>query len=218
MLSAGRPCDRGSGRPTQAQMLRSGPTRAGRRSGTGPGFATGRGARRRPSPAGGARWPAGDPLAPSATGYDPRVDPAASEPFDLDLAAATLQANSSDVRMLLHLLVDQLGEVLGKRLTVQRNGGRFRRGGEIQAVEAAVGDDVLRAELDGSTLRCTVGHASGGIRIRTDTVAVADWIKQLLAAVQHEAQRSEAARQALERIVIGGPGAIGGPGELGGQS
>ena len=143
------------------------------------------------------------------------MDPAASEPFDLDLAAATLQANSSDVRMLLRLLVDQLGEVLGQRLSVQRSGGRFRRsGGEIEAVEAAVGDDVLRAELDGSTLRCSAIHFSGGIRIRTDTVPIDDWIKRLLTAVQHEAQRSEVARQALERIVIGDPGAIGGPGEL----
>lgn len=153
---------------------------------------------------------AGDPLTRPSTGYDPAVDPASSEPFDLDLAAATLQANSSDVRMLLRLLVDQLGEVLGKRLSVQRTGGRFRRGGEIEAVQATIGDDVLQAELDGSTLRCTVGHSSGGIRIRTDAIAVDEWIKRLLAAVQHEAQRSEAARRALERIVIGGPDALGG--------
>jgi hypothetical protein len=67
-----------------------------------------------------------------------------------------------------------------------------------------VGDDVLRAEVAGGTVRCSVGHSSGGIRIRTEAVAMDDWLRRLLLALRDEATRSEAARNALERIMIGG--------------
>lgn len=137
-----------------------------------------------------------------AASYDPEVDPGSDQPFDLDLAAATLQANSSDVRMLLQLLVSQLSDVLGPRLVVERT-GRLRRG-DIKAVQATIGGDILRAEVEGLSLRCSAGHSSGGIRIRTDSITMDEWVRRLLSAVQEEAGRSEAARQALENIVIGG--------------
>ncbi len=130
------------------------------------------------------------------------VDPA--EPPDLDMAVATLQANMGDVRILLKVLVDQLVDAVGKeRLRVER-AGRLRRDNEVRALEVTMGDDDYRAELDGSSLRCSIGHRSGGIRIRSDQVMVDQWLKRLLGSLQAEAAHSERARQALERIVIGG--------------
>jgi hypothetical protein len=130
--------------------------------------------------------------------------PGADEAFDFDMAAATLQANSTDVHMLLKLLVKQLRDVLGKRLTFERAGGRLRKSDDIKSVELSMGDDVLRAEADGATVRCTIGHSSGGIRIRSEQVPMDEWLKRLLKALQAEAQHSESARVALENIVIGG--------------
>jgi hypothetical protein len=123
--------------------------------------------------------------------------------FDLDLAAATLRANSSDVRAMLHALAAQLTEVLGPRLAVERAGGRFRKSSQVQALQVTLGDDVLRAVVDGPSLHCTVDHSSGGIRIRSQQVAVEEWLKHLLGALRQEAAHSESARQALENIVIG---------------
>jgi hypothetical protein len=62
----------------------------------------------------------------------------------------------------------------------------------------------FRAEVDGATLRCTIGHRSGGIRIRNEPVPLEDWLRRLLACLQSEAAHSERARLALEHIVIGG--------------
>jgi hypothetical protein len=124
--------------------------------------------------------------------------------FDLDMAAASLQANSVDLPMMLRMLVTNLGDVLGKRLVVERAGGLLRKSDTIKAVEVTVGDDTLRAEVDGGTVRCSVGHSSGGIRIRSAQVDMAEWLRRLLQALQAEAAHSEGARQALENIVIGG--------------
>lgn len=129
----------------------------------------------------------------------------ADDAFDLDLAMAALRANQSDVRMMLDLLVDQLGAALGGRLTVER-GGLRKRSGPVRAVEVTLGGDTLRAEVEGAGLRTTVARTSGGIRIRTETVDTDTWLRRLLSGLQAEAAHSDTARQALERMVLGGEG------------
>ena len=125
--------------------------------------------------------------------------------FDLDMAVATLQSNSTDVRLMLKLLVSQLSEVLGNRIQVERAGGRIRRSDEIKSVQIILGDDTLRAEVEGASVRCSIGHASGGIRIRSEQVDINTWLTRLLTTLQAEAATSEQTRTALENIVIGGP-------------
>jgi len=126
------------------------------------------------------------------------------ESFDLELAAASLRADLADVHVLLKVLVDQLGDAVGDRLKVQRGGGRFRKSDEIKAVQVSMGNDQFDAVMDGPALRCTVGHASGGIRIRSEQLDVETWIARLLGALQSEAAHSQSARTALENIIIGG--------------
>ena len=124
--------------------------------------------------------------------------------FDLEFAVSELASNAADVSMLLRLLVEQLGPALGGRLSVERQGGLLRRSGDVKALQVALGDDVLRAEVDGGVLRCTIGHSSGGIRIRSERVEVASWLRRLLGTLSTEAARSEEARRALENMMIGG--------------
>ncbi|HVB91234.1 MAG TPA: hypothetical protein VND70_03955 [Acidimicrobiales bacterium] len=124
--------------------------------------------------------------------------------FDLSLAIAQLASNSSDLGITLKLLVAQLSDVLGNRITVERTGGRFRKSDEIKSVQIKLGDDTLRADVEGPTVRCSVGHASGGIRIRSEQVGMDGWLTRLLSTLQEEAARSEKTRLALENIVIGG--------------
>ncbi|HVC66460.1 MAG TPA: hypothetical protein VND44_02600 [Acidimicrobiales bacterium] len=126
--------------------------------------------------------------------------------FDLELAAAQLRADSADVRILLKALVDQLADALGTRLQAKRAGGRFRKSDDVTSVSIAMGDDQFDAEVDGDVLRCTVGHTSGGIRIRTERVEMNAWLSRLLAGLKAEADHSQAVRLALEHMVIGGDG------------
>jgi len=126
------------------------------------------------------------------------------ESFDLELAAAQLRADSTDVRILVKVLVDQLSDALGPRLRVERSGGRFRKSEEIKALTIAMEDDQFDAVVDGPVLRCTIGHSSGGIRIRSEKVDMDAWLNRLIAVLKSEADHSQAVRQALENIVIGG--------------
>ena len=123
--------------------------------------------------------------------------------FDLSMAVSSLQSNSTDSRIMLKLLVAQLSEVLGDRIMVERAGGRFRKSEEIKSVQIILGDDTLRADVDGATVRCSIGHASGGIRIRSEQVGMDAWLTRLLTILQSEASHSEQTRLALENIVIG---------------
>ncbi len=124
--------------------------------------------------------------------------------MDLELAAASLRADGSDVRILVKALADQLAEALGSRLDVRRSGGRFKKSDDIRSLRITLGDDQFDAEVDGSTLRCTIGHSSGGIRIRSEKVSADDWLARLLVVLKAEAAHSQAVRQALEGMVIGG--------------
>jgi hypothetical protein len=105
---------------------------------------------------------------------------------------------------MLRMLVEQLGDALGDRLVVERTKGLLRKSSEIRALQVTFGDDDLRAEVQGSGIRCTVAHSSGGIRIRSSQVEMDEWLKRLLQGLKAEAAHSEVARRALEHIVIGG--------------
>jgi hypothetical protein len=91
------------------------------------------------------------------------MEPAGAEggdAFDLSMAVSSLQSNSTDSRIMLKLLVQQLSDVLGGRIVVERAGGRFRKSEEIKSVQITLGDDTLRADVDGPTVRCSIGPAS----------------------------------------------------------
>ncbi len=124
--------------------------------------------------------------------------------MDLAAAASTLRANASDVQALLRALVDGLADALGERLQTSVTGGHFRQASALRSVRIAVGEERFEALVERSNLRCVIAHLSGGIRIRSETLATDEWINRLVAALASEAERSDSTRQALEHLVIGG--------------
>lgn len=132
-------------------------------------------------------------------------DPSLGPSFDLEVAAATLIGDTRDVRALLKVLAVQLAGPLGDRLKVQREGGLFRKSDEVKSLSATIGSEEFDASINGATIACVIGRASGGIRIRSDKVDMDEWLRRLLQALQAEAAHSESARLALENMVIGGP-------------
>lgn len=127
----------------------------------------------------------------------------AGDDLDLDLLAASLRADDGDVAMLLRALVTRLSGALGSRLEVER-AGRFRRSDEIRRVSIHLGDEQLEAAVDRGALGCTVSRSSGGIRIRSTRVSLDEWLRRLLGALRDEASTTQATRQALEALLIGG--------------
>ena len=102
--------------------------------------------------------------------------------YDLALAASSLRSNSSDVHALLKALCAELSDTLGERLHVERAGGRLHKSDAIASVHITLGPDAFEAVIEGS-VACAApsGTSSGGIRIRSETVDVDQWIVRLLA-------------------------------------
>ena len=142
-------------------------------------------------------------LEPEPTGLPMEDATTGGAALDLSMAVSQLASNNSDLRIMLRVLVSQLADVLGDRITVER-AGRFRKSADIKSVRIVLGDDTLDAVAEGSSVRCSIGHSSGGIRIRSEQVGMEEWLTRLLSTLQAEAAHSEATRAALERIVIGG--------------
>jgi hypothetical protein len=124
--------------------------------------------------------------------------------MDLELTAASLRADASDVGLLMKVLADTLTDALGPRLEVKRSGGRFRKSDDVRSLRISLDDDLFEAEIEGGSVRCAIGHSSGGIRIRSEKVGLDAWLTRLLESLKAEAANSLAVRQALETIVIGG--------------
>jgi hypothetical protein len=124
--------------------------------------------------------------------------------YDLELAVSTLITEAHDVHALLRVVVADLSTSLGDRLQVERKGGLLHRSEEIKSVLVRLGDEEFEAQVRDGAVGCTVGHSSGGIRIRTERLDMGQWLHRLLVRLQAEAARSQEARLALEKLVIGG--------------
>jgi hypothetical protein len=142
-------------------------------------------------------------LEPEPTGLPMEHATTGGAALDLSMAVSQLASNNTDLRIMLRVLVSQLADVLGDRITVER-AGRFRKSPDIKSVRIVLGDDTLEAVAEGSSVHCSIGHSSGGIRIRSEQVGMEEWLTRLLTTLQAEAAHSEQTRAALEQIVIGG--------------
>jgi hypothetical protein len=123
-------------------------------------------------------------------------------PFDIDLLAASLRADSSDLGAFVEGLAGKLEEVLPGRAKVQR-GRRGLFGPKlVQRVAVDLGD--VRLELlrgDGDAIETRRAKLSGGIVLKTEPLDTDTWLATLGTALAAEAQRSEQTRRALERLL-----------------
>lgn len=124
--------------------------------------------------------------------------------LDLELVTTALLAREEDLPMLLQMLAGQLAVSLPDQLTVEREGGMFRKSERVRSLQVTIGAEVFGARVDKGRVTSTIAKMSGGIRIRSETLGMDDWIRRLLAALRAEAAHNQKARATLETIVYGG--------------
>lgn len=124
-------------------------------------------------------------------------------PFDIDVLAASLRADLTDVGAFVESLAGKLLDVLPGRVKVQR-GRRGLLGPKlVQRIVVDLGDarfELLRGE--GNAIETRRAKMSGGIALKTESLDTDAWLAALGAGMAGEAQRSEQTRQALERLMI----------------
>jgi hypothetical protein len=124
--------------------------------------------------------------------------------LDLEFATTAILADNHDVKALLEMLARQLSSTLGEKVTVEREGGLLRKTKEIKSLRVFLGSKTFIAEISKGNLVTSVGHESGGIRIRTEKTDMSTWLGRLLGELQEAANTNQASRMALEAIVNGG--------------
>ena len=120
-----------------------------------------------------------------------------------DLAAAGLRFDSADVARSMEVLAAKLEQALPGHAHVQRKGGGVlgRGAKRVCAVYVELGANRYQLELKGERVQGFREKQVGGIAIKREALDAAAWLAALTADLQEEAQRSGAAREALEKLL-----------------
>jgi hypothetical protein len=128
---------------------------------------------------------------------------AAGPDLDLDLLAASLRADLSDLGTFVESLAVKLEEAVPGRVRVERRRSGLLGGKRVRSIALDAGERRLELELAGGALRTRASRLSGGIVLKREPVDPDAWLSQLGEVLAEEARRSEATRRALERLLIG---------------
>lgn len=120
---------------------------------------------------------------------------------DLDLLAASLRADSSDLSAFVEGLATKLEEAVPGNVKVYRWRGGFRRPKRVQRIVLDGADKRLELRVSGGSIETSSSRLSGGIVLKSEEVGVDEWITALSEVIAAEAQRSATTRQALERLL-----------------
>jgi hypothetical protein len=120
-----------------------------------------------------------------------------------DLAAADLRGDASDLTSSIEVLAAKLEQALPGRARVERRGGGLlgRGGKRVRQVLVELGSCCYELSVAGERIEGFRQRQVGGIAIKREPLDPDAWIAALTADLRVEAERSEQARTALERLL-----------------
>lgn len=121
---------------------------------------------------------------------------------DLDLVAAALRADSSDLTAFVESLAAKLEETVPGRVRVDRRRSGMFGPKAVRAVAVDLGDQRLELRADGGAVQTRCARLSGGIVLKNEVLETDEWLARLSEALAVEARRSETTRKALERLLM----------------
>ena len=121
---------------------------------------------------------------------------------DMDLLAASLRADSSDLNAFVESLTAKLEDAMPGRVRVDRRRSGMFGPKSVRSVSVDLGDRRLELRTDGGTVQTRCARLSGGIVLKNEVLETDAWLATLSEALAAEAARSETTRKALERMLI----------------
>ncbi len=121
-----------------------------------------------------------------------------------DLAAAGLRGDGADLSSSVEALAAKLEQALPGRARVQRQGGGLLGRGKKRVREVLVEPGANRYQLavDGERVEGFRERQVGGIAIKREALDPSQWLAALTEDLRTEAERSEQARMALDRLLL----------------
>jgi len=114
-----------------------------------------------------------------------------------------LAANDGDTRILFRVVAQGLGDALGDLAELEYAGRFGKRAKELTSIRVTLGERTFSLSVESRGLSALIETSSGGVRIRSERVAVDAWFTQLHDELAARADSSERARSALERLALG---------------
>ncbi len=125
------------------------------------------------------------------------------EPMQVEMFAASLRADSTDIKAFMEALAAKLQGSLPNQTTVTRHSGLFAKEHPVKEITVALGDNQYRISREKQgpvvTQRAKVVR---GIVLKTDSIPLEQWINELAASLAQEAANSASAHAALERFLL----------------
>jgi hypothetical protein len=124
-------------------------------------------------------------------------------PLDLDMLAASLRADSSEIGTFIESLAAKLEQAVPGRVRIVRGRQGLLGAKLVKAIAvdlAGVRLELARESTD--SVRASRGLVSGGIVLKSEPVEINSWIEMLSEGLADEAQHNEQTRQALERLLL----------------
>jgi hypothetical protein len=123
--------------------------------------------------------------------------------LDMDLLAASLRADSSDVNAFVESLAAKLEDAVPDHTRVERRRAGLLGPKQVRRIALDAGSNRLELLRDeGGAVQTRCSRLSGGIVLKTEQLDADAWIAALGEALAAEAGRNERTRQALERLLI----------------
>ncbi|HYL45146.1 MAG TPA: hypothetical protein VEU97_17335 [Ktedonobacteraceae bacterium] len=124
-------------------------------------------------------------------------------PLQMEILAASLRADTTDLKAFLEALAVKLEGSLPSQTTVTRHSSIFSREHPVKEINVTLGDYQYRISRERQgpiiTQRAKVVR---GIVLKTDQIPLEQWIEELAAALAEVAASNSQARIALERFLL----------------
>ncbi len=126
-----------------------------------------------------------------------------NEPLQVDLLAASLRADMTDLKAFMEALAVKLEGALPAHTVVTRQSSLFSREHPVKEIAVTLGDTQYRLgrERQGPLLALRA-KVVRGIVLKTEPIPVEQWVEELATLLAQEANRNAQARAALERFLL----------------
>lgn len=121
---------------------------------------------------------------------------------DLDLLAASLRANAADTQALVEVLAAKLENALPHQTIVARRRTRlFAKAKRTHRISLQLGDETYTLTVQANQAHGHRAITIGRTIVKSQDLTLDAWISAVSQRLTAEAARSEAARQALQRLL-----------------
>jgi hypothetical protein len=124
-----------------------------------------------------------------------------NDDLDVDLLAASLRADASDLHAFMEVIATKLETTLPGGVQIERTRQGFRGPKLVTRISVEIGGDRLELRRRGAAIDSLRAKTSGGIVLKTEHLPIDEWLGILAQALGTEAQRSQQTRQALGRLL-----------------